>query len=261
MEALRLAFGSLSDQLSSDPVGGAVLSGGLWVAIPIALAAGLLSFASPCVLPLVPGYLGYVSGFASGEKSGRGRLVLGVSLFVLGFTVVFVTFGVLFGTAGLLLRPWLDLIVRIAGVIIIVMGFVFIGMFGFAQRTVKPRFKVATGLVGAPLLGIVFALGWTPCLGPTLIAVNAIVLDQGDPWRGGLLAAAYAIGLGVPFLLIALGLGWATSSVAWIKRHIRAINIVGGALLVLIGVLMVSGLWQAMMSQLTAVINGFLPAL
>ncbi len=110
-----------------DSVGSTVLGGGLWVAIPLAIAAGLLSFASPCVLPLVPGYLGYVSGFASGEKAGRGRLVLGVALFVLGFTVVFVTFGVLFGTAGLLLRPWLDLIVRIAGIVIIVMGLVFIG--------------------------------------------------------------------------------------------------------------------------------------
>lgn len=246
---------------AADPVGSTVLNGGLLVALPLALLAGFVSFASPCVLPLVPGYLGYVSGFASGERAGRGRLVLGAALFVLGFTVVFVAFGVVFGTAGLLLRPWLDLIVRIAGAVIIVMGLVFIGMFGFAQRTVKPRFKVATGLVGAPLLGVVFALGWTPCLGPTLIAVNAIVLDQGDPWRGGLLAAVYSIGLGAPFVLIALGLGWAAGSVRWIRRHIRAINIVGGALLVLIGVLMVSGLWQAMMSQLTAVINGFVPAL
>ncbi|MBO9577542.1 MAG: cytochrome c biogenesis protein CcdA [Microbacteriaceae bacterium] len=244
-----------------DPVGGTILNGGLLVALPLALLAGLVSFASPCVLPLVPGYLGYVSGFASGEKAGRGRLVLGVSLFVLGFTVVFVAFGVLFGTAGLLLRPWLDLITRVAGAVIIVMGLVFIGLFGLMQRTVKPRVKVATGLVGAPLLGIVFALGWTPCLGPTLVAVNAIVLDQGDPWRGGLLAAVYAIGLGVPFLLIALGLGWAASSVRWIKRHIRAINIVGGVLLIVIGVLMVSGLWQALMSRLTAVINVFVPAL
>ena len=245
----------------TDPVGGAVLSGGLLVAIPLALLAGFVSFASPCVLPLVPGYLGYIGGFASGERAGRGRLLLGVALFVLGFTVVFVAFGVLFGTAGLLLRPWLDLISRIAGAVIILMGLVFIGMFGIAQRTLKPRVKVATGLVGAPLLGIVFALGWTPCLGPTLVAVNAIVLDQGDPWRGGLLAAVYAVGLGVPFLVLALGLGWATSSVAWLRRHIRAINIAGGALLILIGVLMVTGLWQALMSQLTAVINGFVPAL
>jgi len=244
-----------------DPVGQSVLSGGLLVAIPLALLAGLVSFASPCVLPLVPGYLGYVSGFATGERTGRGRLVLGVLLFIAGFAVVFVTFGVLFGTAGLLLRPWLDLITRFAGAVIIVMGLVFIGMFVRVQRTVKPGWKVTTGLVGAPLLGIVFALGWTPCLGPTLVAVNAIVLDQGDPWRGGLLAAVYAIGLGVPFLLIALGLGWATSSVRWIKRHIRAINILGGSLLILIGVAMVSGLWQAMMSQLTAVIDGFVPAL
>ena len=251
---------ALAESLA-DPVGSTVLSGGLLLAIPLALLAGLVSFASPCVLPLVPGYLGYVSGFASGERAGRGKLLLGVALFVLGFTVVFVAFGVLFGAAGLLLRPWLDLVTRIAGAVIIVMGLVFIGMFGFAQRTVKPRFKVATGLVGAPLLGIVFALGWTPCLGPTLIAVNAIVLDQGDPWRGGLLAAVYAIGLGVPFLLIALGLSWAASSVAWIKRHIRAVNIAGGVLLIVIGVLMVSGLWQAMMSQLTAVINGFVPAI
>lgn len=252
---------ALLTEVGVNTVGENVLSGGLLVAIPLALLAGLVSFASPCVLPLVPGYLGYVSGFASGEQASRRRLVLGVLLFILGFAVVFVTFGVLFGTAGLLLRPWLDLITRIAGALIIVMGLVFIGMFGAMQRTVKPRWKSTTGLVGAPLLGIVFALGWTPCLGPTLIAVNAIVLDQGDPWRGGLLAAVYAIGLGVPFLLIALGLGWATTSVSWIKRHIRAINIAGGALLILIGVLMVSGLWQAMMSQLTAVINGFVPAL
>lgn len=244
-----------------DPIGESVLSGGLLIAIPLALLAGLVSFASPCVLPLVPGYLGYVSGFASGERSGRGRLVLGVLLFILGFAIVFVAFGVLFGTAGLLLRPWIDGITRIAGAVIIVMGLVFIGMFGVMQRTVKPRWKTTTGLVGAPLLGVVFALGWTPCLGPTLIAVNAIVLDQGDPWRGGLLAAVYAVGLGVPFLLIALGLGWATTSVGWIKRHIRAINIVGGVLLILVGVAMVTGAWQAMMSQLTAVINGFVPAL
>lgn len=244
-----------------DPIGAAVLDGGLWVAMPIALLAGLASFLSPCILPLVPGYLGYIGGFAESGRSGRGRLLGGVALFIAGFTAVFVLLGVLFGTAGLLLRPWMDLITRIAGVLIIVMGLVFIGIFGLMQRTIKPRFKAATGLVGAPLLGVVFALGWTPCVGPTLVALYSIVLDQGDPWRGALLAVCYSLGIGVPFLLIALGLGWAASTVKWIRRHIRAINIAGGILLILIGVLMVSGLWQAMMSNLTAVINGFTPVI
>lgn len=244
-----------------DPVGSAVISGGLLVAIPIALLAGLVSFASPCVLPLVPGYLGFLGGFASGERRGRGRLLLGVGLFVLGFTVVFATIGVAFGAAGLALRPHLDLVTRIAGVVVIVMGLVFIGLFGIMQRTVKPRVKSVTGLAGAPVLGIVFALGWTPCLGPTLVAVNSIIIDQGDPWRGLLLAVVYSLGLGLPFLGIALGLSWATGSVQWLRRHIRLINIIGGILLILVGLAMVTGLWQAMMSSLTGVINGFVPAL
>ena len=247
--------------MTPDPVGAAVLSGGLLVAIPIALLAGLVSFASPCVLPLVPGYLGYLGGVASDDRRGRGRLLAGVALFVAGFTVVFAVVGVAFGTAGLALRPHLDLITRIAGVLVIVMGLVFVGRFGLLQRTVKPRLRAATGLAGAPLLGIVFALGWTPCLGPTLIAVNSIIIDQGDPWRGLLLAVCYSLGLGLPFLGVALGLSWATGSIAWLRRHIRVINLIGGAILVLIGVAMVTGLWQAMMSSLTGVINGFVPAL
>ena len=255
--------------LAADPVGATVLSGSMLLAIPLALLAGLVSFASPCVLPLVPGYLGYLGGLAEAPRSGavadarraRRRLLLGVALFVLGFTVIFVVTGVLFGTAGLLLRQWMDVIIRIAGVVVIVMGLVFIGRVTVLQRTVKPRWSVTTGLAGAPLLGIVFALGWSPCLGPVLIAVNSIVLDQGDPLRGGILAVVYSLGLGLPFLLIALGLGWATGSVAWIKRHIRVINIVGGAILVVIGVLMVSGLWSALMSQLTAVVNVFAPVI
>ncbi len=248
-----------------DPIGQLVLEGTLLVAIPIALLAGLVSFASPCILPLVPSYLAYVGGFtgtdpASGAKKSQGRLLLGVLLFVLGFSVVFVTFGILFGTAGLLLRPWLDLILRLAGVLVIAMGLVFIGQVTFLQRTIRPGWKVATGLAGAPLLGIVFALGWAPCVGPTLIAVYAIALD-GDPLRGAVLGLAYCLGLGIPFLLVALGLGWVTGSVAWLKRHIRIINIAGGVLLVAIGVLMVTGLWRLFTSNLGAVISGFSPAL
>jgi cytochrome c-type biogenesis protein len=242
----------------NDPIGEIILGGNLLLALPIAVLAGLVSFLSPCVLPLVPGYLGYVGGFSSmPEKGNRRRLLLGVGLFILGFSLVFVITGVLFGTAGLLLRPWLDLITRIAGVIIIVMGAVFIGQVTFLQRTIKPNWQVATGLAGAPFLGIVFGLGWTPCLGPTLVALNSIILDDGDPVRGGIIAVAYCLGLGIPFLLVALGLGWVTGSVDWLKRHIRAINIVGGAILILIGVLMVSGLWRLLMSNLGAVISGF----
>ena len=129
------------------------------------------------------------------------------------------------------------------------MGLVFIGQVTFAQRTIKPKCKVATGLAGAPLLGIVFALGWTPCIGPTLIAVGSIVLDGGDPGRAALVGVAYCLGLGIPFLLVALGFGWATGSVAWLRRHIRVINMIGGALLVLIGVLMVTGVWRAIMTS------------
>ncbi|MET0989461.1 MAG: cytochrome c biogenesis protein CcdA, partial [Glaciihabitans sp.] len=141
-------------------IGEIVLDGNFALALPIALLAGLVSFASPCVLPLVPGYLGYVGGFAGdGEKQDRRRLLLGVSLFILGFSLVFVATGVLFGAAGLLLRSWLDIITPIAGVVIIVMGLVFVGQFTFLQRSFKPQWKVATGLAGAPLLGIVFAIG------------------------------------------------------------------------------------------------------
>ncbi len=242
----------------TDPIGELVLSGSLLLALPIAILAGLVSFASPCVLPLVPSYLAYVGGFVGeGEKIDRRRLMVGVSLFILGFSLVFVTLGVLFGTAGLLLKPYLDLILRIAGVVVILMGFVFIGQVTFLQRTIRPSWRVATGLGGAPLLGIVFGLGWAPCIGPTLTAVYAIALDGGDPLRGALLGLAFCVGLGIPFLLVALGLGWVTGSVAWLKRHIRVINIVGGAMLIAIGLLMVTGVWRVFISNLGSVIGGF----
>lgn len=251
----------------SDPIGELVFSGNLLMALPIALLAGLISFASPCILPLVPGYLGYVGGFAGNAgdttdpKAERRRLILGVLLFILGFTLVFVTFGIVFGVAGLVLNQWLDLIIRVAGVVIIVMGLVFIGGFGRLQRTFKPQWRVATGLGGAPLLGIVFGLGWTPCVGPTLIAVSALSLDSGSPWRAAVLAFAYCIGLGVPFLLVAFGFGWATTTIAWVRRNIRVVNLTGGLILVALGILMVSGLWRAWMSALGAVIVSFVPAL
>jgi len=244
-----------------------LVSGPLAVALPIALLAGLVSFASPCVLPLVPGYLAYIGGFTDGRsrvakgESGRGRLIAGVLLFVLGFAVVFVTFGVAFGAAGFWLIQWRDLITRLAGVVVIALGLAFIGQIGWLQRTVRPNVAPAVGLVGAPLLGAVFAVGWTPCIGPTLAAIYSIALQGGSPWQGAALGLAYALGLGIPFLLIAIGFGWATGSVAFLKRHIRTINLVGGGLLIVIGILMVTGLWNQWMLDLGSVMLGYVPAI
>jgi cytochrome c-type biogenesis protein len=245
-----------------NPIGEIVSGGNLALALPIALAAGLVSFASPCILPLVPGYLGYVGGFAGdGQRRDRRRLLLGVLLFVLGFSLVYVTLTLAFAVAGLTLIRWMGLITRIVGAVVIVMGLVFIGQFSFLQRTMKPQWTVATGLGGAPLLGIVFGLGWAPCMGPTLVAVLGLSLGSGSPARGILLGAVYCLGLGIPFLLVALGFNWVTGSVSWLKRHIRIINVIGGAMLVAIGLLMVSGIWSILIANLGSVISGFVPAL
>nr|WP_218881312.1 cytochrome c biogenesis protein CcdA [Leifsonia shinshuensis] len=232
------------------------------LALPIAVLAGLVSFASPCVLPLVPGYLAYVGGISDpGAKRDRGRILTGVALFVLGFAVVFIAYGAAFGALGSWLVRWQEVVIQVLGVLVIVMGLVFIGQFSFLQRTIKPTWRPATGLIGAPLLGVVFGLGWTPCIGPTLAAISALSVGSGSPWRGALLGLFYCIGLGIPFLLVALGFDWVAGSVAFLKRHIRVINIIGGALLVVIGVLMATGLWTAMMSQFLGVISGFVPAI
>lgn len=247
-----------------------IYSGQLLIAIPIAVLAGLVSFASPCILPLVPGYLAYVGGFSSGasaqagqgaKRRDRARLVTGVSLFVLGFAIVFVAYGAAFGAVGFWLIQWQDVIVRMLGAVVIVMGLVFIGQFTFLQRTLKPMWRPATGLAGAPLLGIVFGLGWTPCIGPALASILALSVNGGSPWRGALLALVYCLGLGIPFLLVALGLNWVAGSVAFLKRNIRVINIAGGAVLVLLGLLMVTGVWSAWIYQLQGVMPNFVPAI
>ncbi|MGN6218179.1 MAG: cytochrome c biogenesis CcdA family protein [Microbacterium sp.] len=263
-------------------LGELVADGSLLVAIPIAVLAGAISFLSPCVLPLVPGYLGFIGGavaprpapvavnavtdaggqapapaaMSTGlEAPARGRLVLGVLLFIAGFTVVFVSMAMLGGTVGRFLLEYADLITRVLGVLIIAMGRVFIGWFGLAQRIARPQVRGNLGLIGAPLLGIALAIGWAPCIGPTLAVILTMSFDSGSVGRAALLGVAYSLGLGIPFLLITLGFGWATRSVAFVRRHIRVVNLVGGALLIVLGLLMVTGVWTAVMAQLQGVFS------
>lgn len=233
--------------------GDVILSGSMLLALPLALLAGIVTFVSPCVLPLVPGYLGYISGSASTKT----KVMAGSVLFVLGFTAVFVTLGVLAGTAGLIFMAQNQWVQLVLGALVVVFGLVLIGQFGFLQRTIKLPVSPRVGLFGAPLLGVVFAFGWTPCIGPTLSAVLVLASDTGDPVRGGILATVYSLGIGLPFIAIAAGFSWATKSVDFVKRHLRAFNLVGGGLLVLIGILLMTGLWNRFTMWLQVVFGGF----
>lgn len=263
-----------------------VADGSLLVAIPIAVLAGLISFLSPCVLPLVPGYLGFIGGAvtprepraarvdAPGSRAHaalapssaesvttdappaaptRSRLLLGVLLFIAGFTVVFVSIAMLGGTLGRFLLEYADAITRVLGVVVIAMGLVFIGFFGSAQRIARPQVRGNLGLIGAPLLGIALGIGWAPCIGPTLAVILTMAFDAGSAGRAALLGVAYSLGLGIPFILITLGFGWAARSVAFVRRHIRAVNIAGGVLLIVLGLLMVTGVWTQIMARLQGV--------
>jgi cytochrome c-type biogenesis protein len=275
-----------------------VLDGPLLLAALVSAVAGLVSFLSPCVLPLVPGYLSYVTGLSGTEtrtadgpgprsagadpavaptagagspasdggsltaggalavavrpRAVRSRTVLGAVLFVLGFTLVFVTYGVLFGRLGSLLFEHQRTLERVLGVVVILLGLAFLGVLPGTSREFRiHRFPVA-GLAGAPLLGVVFGLGWTPCIGPTLGAVQSLALSQAGAGRGAALSVAYCLGLGVPFVLVALGTRWLVGALGAVRRHANLVTYVGGGLLVLLGVLLVTGLWGEMTIELTS---------
>ena len=214
-----------------------ILNGSLLAAMPIALLAGLVTFLSPCVLPLVPGYLGYVSGAAQ----SKGRLVLGAILFVLGFTIVFVALGVLAGSAGLLFFASSFWVQFVLGLFVVIFGFAMLGQFSFLQRSFKIPFSPRVGLAGAPLLGVVFAVGWTPCIGPQLGAILSLAAQEGNVSRGMVLLAVYAAGLGLPFLAVAAFFSRLAPAVAFLKRHAERIEKMMGLLLWTIGLLMLTG--------------------
>ncbi|MDP9390448.1 MAG: cytochrome c biogenesis protein CcdA [Actinomycetota bacterium] len=251
---------------------GLVTDGPLLVAAGVAALVGLISFASPCVLPLVPGYLSYVAGLVgtaapvpaatpsgpggtgtmvgTDTRSPRRRMVLGAVLFVLGFSLVFVTFATAFGGLGRLMLQHSVLLDRVFGVVTVLVGLAFLGKLPMLQRTRKLAVRPAAGLAGAPLLGIVFGLGWTPCLGPTLAAVYSLALSEATAGRGAVLGVAYCLGLGVPFVLVALGARWALGATGLLRRHARTVTRIGGSVLVVVGLLLLTGLWAESMAWL-----------
>jgi cytochrome c-type biogenesis protein len=268
-------------------IGSLMANGSLLLAVPVAVAAGAISFASPCVLPLVPGYLSYVTGMsavdaqdrarvsAAADGSGDGqavavrrpgfgarhRTLLGAFLFVLGFSTVFVTAGYAFGSFGETLiqhQRGLDIAF---GLLMVAMGVFFAGLVpdrwsGWMQRDVRVHYRPAMGLLGAPLLGLVFGLGWTPCLGPTLTAVQTLAFTQGTAGRGAILSAFYCLGLGLPFLIAAVAFGWAMRAIGWIKGHYALVTRLGGAMLGLVGLALVSGLWEHLITQMQTWVHG-----
>ncbi|MET9566675.1 cytochrome c biogenesis CcdA family protein [Streptomyces tauricus] len=237
-----------------------VLTGALVLAIPIALLGGLVSFFSPCVLPLVPGYLSYVTGVSGTDlaEARRGRMVAGASLFVLGFTAVFVSGGALFGYFGYTLQEHKDTMSKVLGVLMVLMGVFFLGMMPWlTQREFRFHRRPVAGLVGAPLLGALFGIGWTPCIGPTLASVLALSSDQASAGRGAILTVAYCVGLGVPFVVAAVAFRKALGAFGWVKRHYVWVMRIGGGMMIATGLLLLTGAWDGIVQEMQGWSDGF----
>ena len=233
-----------------------LFSGFLLVAFPIAILAGLISFLSPCVLPLVPGYL----SFAAGYSKAKGRVFLGSILFVLGFSVLFISYGALFGGIGSRIATNDETITRILGVITILLGLIFMGSFPM-MRTFSPKIATNGGLIGAPLLGFLFGVGWTPCIGPALATVQTLAFQESSAARGAILSFGYCIGLGAPFIASGLYLDKSERLRKYLTKRGDLITKIGGALLILIGIAQLLGLWTDLMISLRSLITDFAPVI
>jgi len=233
-----------------------LLDGLLLAAFPIAFLAGLISFLSPCVLPLVPGYLSFAAGFSK----NRGKVFLGSLLFVLGFSIVFISYGVLFGGIGSTLAVNEVGITRILGIFTIALGLIFLGLFPMSP-TLRPKMNTTGGLLGAPLLGFLFGVGWTPCIGPALATVQTLAFQESSAVRGAILSFAYCIGLGLPFIASGLFLDKSERLRKLLVRRGNVITIIGGIFLLAIGILQVLGVWSEVMNSLRSLISEFAPVI
>jgi cytochrome c-type biogenesis protein len=233
-----------------------LLGGYLLAALPFAIFAGVISFLSPCVLPLVPGYVAYAAGFSK----SRGRVFLGSILFVMGFSALFISYGALFGGIGSEVFAREELITRILGALTIFLGLLFMGVFPMAP-TFHPRIATTGGLIGAPLLGFLFGIGWTPCIGPALATVQTLAFQESSAARGAILSLGYCIGLGAPFVATGLFLDKSAKLRKFLVRRGDLISKIGGVILILIGVAQLLGLWSDLMISLRSVISDFTPVI
>lgn len=236
-----------------------VNSGTMLLAVPVALVAGLVSFFSPCVVPLLPGYVSYTTGLSGAdlETARRGRMLAGTLLFVLGFTAWFVVLGTATGALGEWLWAYKREISVALGFVTILVGLVFMGVVPWLQRDVRVHRLPAVGLAAAPLLGLLFAIGWTPCLGPTITAVQGLAFTEGTAGRGATLSVAYSLGLGIPFILLGVAYRRMLGALQWVRRHQVWVTRVGGLMLVVVGLLLVTGLWDLWVAELRGWVVGF----